>query len=117
MPSEPERSSSDGAAIGPAAFDRLGLGLLAVLDDVTGLEEHALGDLAPDRRAAQEKLEVHAEVLELLALGVAHDRLRLGSGSTARRCSYQPIASASSVSEAHSRANVRVAGGSSSGGS
>ena len=40
-----------------------------------------------------------------------------GSGSTARRCSYQPIASASSVSEAHSRANVRVSAGSSSGGS
>src|SRR5436305_13717999 len=36
---------------------------------------------------------------------------------TARRCSYQPIASASSVSDAHSRANVRVAGASSSGGS
>ena len=32
-----------------------------------------------------------------------------GSPSTARRCSYQPIASASSVSEAHRRANVRVA--------
>ena len=40
-----------------------------------------------------------------------------GSGSTARRCSYQPIASASSVSEAHRRANVRVSAGSSSGGS
>ncbi len=40
-----------------------------------------------------------------------------GSRSTARRCSYQPIASASSVSEAHNRANVRVCSGSSSGGS
>ena len=40
-----------------------------------------------------------------------------GSVSTASRCSYQPIASASSVSDAHSRAKVRVAGGSSSGGS
>ena len=49
-----------------------------MLDDVARLEQHALGDLAPDRRAAQEKLEIHAEVLELLALGVAHDRLRLG---------------------------------------
>ena len=37
--------------------------------------------------------------------------------STSRRCWYQPIASASSVSEAHNRANVRVAGESSSGGS
>ena len=40
-----------------------------------------------------------------------------GFGSTASRCSYQPIASASSVSDAHSRANVRVSAGSSSGGS
>ncbi len=40
-----------------------------------------------------------------------------GSFSTASRCSYQPIASASSVSDAHSRAKVRVAAGSSSGGS
>src|SRR3954462_14389905 len=40
-----------------------------------------------------------------------------GSCSTASRCSYQPIASASSVKDAHSRANVRVRAGSSSGGS
>src|SRR5262245_25203535 len=40
-----------------------------------------------------------------------------GSCSSAIRCSYQPIASASSVSEAHSRAKVRVRAGSSSGGS
>ena len=39
------------------------------------------------------------------------------SVSTAMRCSYQPIASASSVREAHRRANVRVSAGSSSGGS
>ena len=39
------------------------------------------------------------------------------SGSTARRCSYQPIASASSCSDVHRRANVRVSAGSSSGGS
>jgi hypothetical protein len=31
-----------------------------------------------------------------------------GSGSTSRRCWYQPIASASSVSEAIMRANVRA---------
>ena len=41
----------------------------------------------------------------------------VGSGSTARRCSYQPIASASSVRLAHMRANVRVCAGSSAGGS
>src|ERR1700678_22151 len=39
------------------------------------------------------------------------------SVSTEIRCSYQPIASASSVSEAHIRANVRVCADSSSGGS
>ena len=39
------------------------------------------------------------------------------SGSTAMRCSYQPIASASSVSEAQRRAKVRVSSGSSSAGS
>src|SRR5947207_9626347 len=37
--------------------------------------------------------------------------------STARRCSYHPIASASSMSDAIMRANVRVFSGSSSGGS
>ncbi len=43
--------------------------------------------------------------------------LASGSRSIARRCSYQPIASASSVSDEHRRANVRVCSGSSSGGS
>src|SRR3954447_20296027 len=43
--------------------------------------------------------------------------LASASGSSARRCWYHPIASASSVSEAHRRAKVRVSGGSSSGGS
>ena len=56
-------------------------------------------------------------MLELLALRVAHDRPASRSDSTARRCSYQPIASASSVSDAHRRANVRVSSGSSSAGS
>ena len=45
-----------------------------------GLEEHALGDLAPARRPPQQELEIHAEVLELLTLGVAHDRGGLGIG-------------------------------------
>src|ERR1019366_6832566 len=43
--------------------------------------------------------------------------LASSSLSTDRRCSYQPIASASSVSEAHIRANVRVVADSSPGGS
>jgi hypothetical protein len=49
------------------ALDGLLLGLLAVLDDVTVLEQDPHGDLAPERRTAQQELEVHAEVLELLA--------------------------------------------------
>jgi hypothetical protein len=56
-------------------------------------------------------------VLELLALRVEHDRPRLAVGLERSRCSYQPIASASSVSDAQSRANVRVRSGSSPGGS
>ena len=78
MPSEPDAS----AVRRPVGLDldRLLLGLLAVLDDVAGLEEDALGDLAPRGRPAQQELEVHAEVLELLALRVAHDRAGLGVG-------------------------------------
>ena len=76
MPSEPD--GSPGVATSASDERGLLLGLLAVLDDVAGLEEDPLGDLAPDRRAAQQELEVHAEVLELLALRVAHDRPRLG---------------------------------------
>src|SRR5205823_2431971 len=56
------------------------LGLLAVLDDVSLLEEDPLGDLAPQRRPSQQELEVHAEVLVLLADGVVHDRPRLRVG-------------------------------------
>jgi hypothetical protein len=51
-----------------------------VLDDVAGLEQHPLGDLAPGRCAAHEELQVHAEVLELLALGVPHDGHGVGIG-------------------------------------
>jgi hypothetical protein len=39
------------------------------------------------------------------------------SRSTARRCAYQLIASASSMSDVHMRANVRTSSASSSGGS
>jgi hypothetical protein len=42
--------------------------LLPVLDDVPLLEQDPLRDLAPERRAPQQELEVHGEVLELLAL-------------------------------------------------
>src|SRR3954451_1932845 len=56
------------------ALDRALLGLLAVLDDVAALEQDPLGDLAPQRRAPQQELEIHGEVLELLALRVAHHR-------------------------------------------
>ena len=71
---------ASGAPRAACVLGRLLLGLLAVLDDVALLEEDPLGDLAPQRRAAQQELQVHAEVLELLALGVAHDRPRLAIG-------------------------------------
>jgi ketosteroid isomerase-like protein len=51
-----------------------------VLDDVALLEEDPAGDLTPQRRAPQQELEIHGEVLELLALCVAHDGLRLAIG-------------------------------------
>jgi hypothetical protein len=44
------------------------------------LKQDPARDLSPQRRAAQQKLEVHAEVLELLALGVLHDRQRVWIG-------------------------------------
>ena len=67
-------------AAGGRALDSLFLGLLAVLDDVALLEQDPACDLAPERRAAQEEFEIHAEVLELLSLRVAHDRKRLAVG-------------------------------------
>ena len=78
MPSDP--SSKLPPAPAPPLLERLRLRLLAVLDDVTGLEQDPLRDLAPRRRAAQQELEIHREVLELLALGVLHHRDRLGVG-------------------------------------
>src|SRR3984893_19230636 len=57
------------------------LGLLAfftVLDDVPRLEQHLFQHCLPLRLAPREELERHGEMLELLLLGVGHDRLRLG---------------------------------------
>src|ERR1700709_508598 len=51
-----------------------------MLDDVALAEEHPLRDLTPARNLAQEELEVHREVLELLPLSVFHDRPRVGVG-------------------------------------
>ena len=64
-----ERRAPRGRALGG-----LLLGLLAVLDDVALLEEDPLRRSRATAASAQQELEVHAEVLELLALGVAHDR-------------------------------------------
>src|SRR3954454_21789251 len=64
------------AMVGTLALRRLVcrlLGLLALLDDVAVGEEHLLHRRPPLRGAAQEELEVHREVLELLLLGVPHD--------------------------------------------
>ena len=57
---------------------RGGLRRLAVLDDVALLEEHSFGDFSPLRLAAKQELEVHAEVLVLLADGIGHDAPRFG---------------------------------------
>src|SRR6187551_411872 len=54
------------------------LGFLAVFDDIARLEEDALQHSGPLRLAAAEGLEVHREVLELLALRVLHDRPGVG---------------------------------------
>ena len=51
-----------------------------MLDDVPRLEQDPLRDLPPRRGAPEQELEVHAEVLELLALRVAHHCGRLGVG-------------------------------------
>src|SRR5207302_3671517 len=50
------------------------LGLLPVLHDVPRLEEDLLELGPPLRHPPEEKLQVHAEMLELLALRVGHDR-------------------------------------------
>jgi hypothetical protein len=66
--------------LGDEVVDRLDVvlglfGLLAQLDNVAVLEQHALTGDAPLRRAPEQELEVHREVLELLLLRVRHDRL------------------------------------------
>src|SRR5215208_3433286 len=53
------------------------LRLFAVLDDVARLEEDAAERLPPGWLAPKQELQVHAKVLELLLLGVPHDRPRL----------------------------------------
>src|SRR5450759_4001758 len=57
------------------------LGLRAffpVLDDVAFLKQHLFEHGAPLRFAPREEFQRHGEVLELLLLRVAHDRLGLG---------------------------------------
>src|SRR4051794_10700255 len=53
------------------------LGFVAMLDDVARLEQNAFECVAPLRFLAQQKLEVHAKMLHLLVLRVAHDRERV----------------------------------------
>ena len=52
-------------------------GRLTVLDDVSRLEEDLLEGDVPLLVAADEELQIHSEVLELLLLRVLHDRARL----------------------------------------
>src|SRR5689334_17665142 len=76
-----ERLASDqGCSLRCLLLGRLLLGFLAVLDDVSLGEEDALRDLAPQGGMPEKELEVHREVLELLALRVAHDRPGLAVG-------------------------------------
>ena len=76
---DPERNASgERRSARGGVLDGLLLCLLAVLDDVAVLEENPERDLAPERGTAQQELQIHAEVLELLPLGIAHDRPRLG---------------------------------------
>jgi hypothetical protein len=79
-----------------------------VFDDVAGGEEDVLENGAPDGCLAQEEFEIHPEVLHLFLLGVLHDRPGGAILSTEMRCSYQPIASASSMTDVIIRAKVRV---------
>src|SRR6266516_1937887 len=52
------------------------LSFLTVLDDVAALEENILQNLAPLRAAAEQELEIHSEMLELLVLSISHDGAR-----------------------------------------
>jgi hypothetical protein len=88
-----------------------------VLDDVAVLEEDALGDLPPLRELAQQELESIEKCLNSSSCALRMIAAACSSCSRARRCAYQPIASASSVSEASILAIVRASCGSSSGGS
>src|SRR4051812_14515482 len=60
-----------------ASIDLL-LARLAALDDVSRGEQDLLELGPPVLLATEQELEVHAEVLELLFLGVLHDGSRLG---------------------------------------
>ena len=74
IPKDPPAADRDRSAAAVIIVVVVGsrLGRLAVLDDVARLKQHSLGDLAPLRRAPQEELEVHAEVLVLLADRIGH---------------------------------------------
>ena len=91
--------------------------LFPVLYNVSGLKQNPLDYLPPDRLAAEQELEIHTEVLKLLLLRVCMIALASGSVSRAIRCSYQLMASASSITDMIIRANVRTSSESSAGGS
>ena len=102
------RASASVGAVRAGSSIRRSPRRLGVLDDVAVPEEDPLGDLPPLGPLAEQELEVHREVLVLLAGASSDDARASGSCSTGRRCSYQLIASASSVSDANMRASVRV---------
>src|SRR5215207_2700564 len=74
------RSASTPSRSGSDVRGCLFLGGFAVLDDVAVFEQDALRRLAPLGFAPHQELELHAEVLVLLAERVGHDRLRLAVG-------------------------------------
>ena len=89
----------------------------APFHDVTGLNQDAFGCFSPLRCASQQELEFHAEVLNSSPIESSVMARASTSGSTEIRRTYEPIASASSLIDAHIRAKVRVSADSSSGGS
>ncbi len=72
-PSDPSPAVGRGrvAIVLAGGFRRLG-----VLDEIPGLEQHALGDGAPFGPAPEQELQIHREVLVLLVHRISDHRNR-----------------------------------------
>ena len=93
------------------------LGLLAELDDVALLEEHVLERARHFSFRRRRNSRLIAKCLNSSCWAFSMIARASSFFSTEIRCSYQPIASASSWSDVIMRANVRTSSLSSSGGS